>query len=180
MTKVRHIPNLSSIAASLEVLRSQETIELFGKMGILSEAEVEARAHVWAETYVEVRKTEAHVFCELVASRIFPSCTIYQKHLAESILKTEQVLGKDEGKESAERKVLREVTDLISLMMEGKKDLEEVLKRADEEEDLWKNVYLCEELLTLMSKARTSVDKLESTVAKEDWPFPTYADIFKY
>jgi hypothetical protein len=48
--------------------------------------------------------------------------------------------------------------------MGGKKDLEQVLKRADEEEDLWKNVYLCEELLTLMNKARTSVDKLERKI----------------
>jgi glutamine synthetase len=180
MTKVRHIPNLSSVAASLETLKSNETKELFGKMGILSEVELEARAHVWAETYTDVRKTEARVFSELVTSRIFPSCANYQKHLAETITKTERVLGKGKGSGSAEIGMLRQVTESISLMLEGNDELKAALEGTEKEEDLWKSIYLCEALLPLMEKLRASVDKLERIVAKEHWPFPTYADIFVY
>jgi glutamine synthetase len=171
----RGLSNLKSTVEALPKLIEKKNIDLFNKHQVLNDAEVHSRYEIFLEEYSKVLNIEGLVMIDMIKSGVIPGCVAYQNELAQ-LLKRKRELGSfDEGLEEA---LLSEISTLSSQMFKGLTGLEKALSEAEEisspleQAQAYRNkVYFA------MEDLRTTVDKLETLVAKKHWSFPSYADI---
>ena len=166
----RGLPNLRTSADALPVFARPEIIELFEKYHVLSKREVLSRMDVQLEQYVMAVQVEANLMLKMGQTMILPAATRYQSELATNCanLKTAGLECDMEtlSKVSSCIKELRSGLDkLDKLMGHGSDDLEE------------EACTMRDEILPAMAAIREHADALESMVADDLWPLPTYQEM---
>jgi len=166
----RGLPNLKTSAEALPVLKSDEVVQLLDKYKILSERETLSRYFVYAEQYVMTVNVESNLMVEMAKTMIFPAAIRYQGELA-SVLANLKSVGIE-----PDTKTVVYITELIADLQESIKALEDAKAGTPEEEEEACN-YCCNTVLPVMEKLRTVVDDLETIVADDLWPLPTYEEM---
>ena len=166
----RGLPNMKTTPESLPVLTSKETIELFTKYGVLTEAELVSRKEIYLEQYVKTVATEANLVIRMARTVIFPAAMRYQGELAGAAANLKSV-GHD-----YKLGTLEDVTSkLRSLQVETDK-LEKLLAH-EGGDTLAHATYMCEKVLPGMLEVRKWADALECVVADDLWPLPSYQEM---
>ena len=166
----RGLPNLKTTPEALPVLTSKDVVELFTKYNVLSEAELKSRQEIYLEQYVKTVATEANLVIRMARTVIFPAAMRYQGQLAETCasLKT---IGHD-----IKMTTLEDVTAKLRAMQAEVDKLEKLL--AHEGGDTLAHAkYMCEKVLPAMLAVRGYADALESVVADDLWPLPSYQEM---
>jgi glutamine synthetase len=168
--KRRGLPNLKTSAEAIPEIASEESFELFGKYGVLSEREVHSRYEVAMEQFVMAVTVEAKLMLEMGRTMIFPAAIRYQSELARTCANLKAV-----GYEF-DTNTLDKVTELIKLLQDNLFDLEELLSH-DGEDLLLEAQMMQKQVRPKMDAVRKHADALEGFVADDLWPLPTYQEM---
>jgi glutamine synthetase len=166
----RGLPNLKTCADALPEIKSPQTIALFEKYGVLSERETLSRYEVYAEVYIKTLNTECRLMLEIAKTQIFPAAIRYQSELAVSLANLKQV-----GIET-DSDTLTYLTKLIADLQGAIKEVEKLFGHPHGEPEETCQYY-AQTLIPSMNKLRAVVDELETIVADDHWPLPTYQEM---
>lgn len=170
----RGLPNCKSIVDAIPSLLDQTTIEMFGKFGVLSKGELEARKEILFEQYAGVRNIEALTMVDMANKMLIPAVVKYTKKLADTVLAVKEA-GVDA---TVQTEMLSEVSEKLVEMKKAVKDLANITEKAANAEDAQTSaVSYKDDVMAAMAALRKPADELEVIMPKEAWPMPTYGDL---
>ncbi|MDR1192727.1 MAG: glutamine synthetase III [Peptococcaceae bacterium] len=171
----RGLSNLKTTVEAMPAFISEESIDLFSRHGILTETEVRSRYDITLENYTKTMAIEAQTVLEISRREIMPALAKYQSLLCESALAKAQL---GEINADMEKQLLAAISALAGNLYQKAEDLENLLTQAKGVERLQEQAgAFCYQVFPAMQELRAVADRLETLVAAEYWPFPTYGDL---
>ena len=170
----RGLPNIKSMVEAIPALTTDKAVELFGKFGVFTKAELESRAEIKYENYAKAINIEAKAMIDIAAKQIIPAVVKYTKELADTVLAVKET-GADA---SVQAEMLADISGLLTETKAALKKLEAVTEEAaGKEEGKVQSEFYHFSVVPAMEGLRTPVDELEMIVDKEVWPMPSYGDL---
>ncbi len=175
--KKRGLLDFASTVDAIPHYTDEKNVLLFEKHKVLSRAEIASRQEVLLENYHKSLRVESLTMIDLVRKDIIPAVLKYQKFLLKE-REAKKAFGKDLST-LAEDALIRKISALGSDLFTQLETLEEDTEKASEfSSDAQACARLSRDVLfSDMATLRKTVDTLESVVAREYWPFPTYAEL---
>ena len=168
----RGLYNLKTTPDAMPYFVTQKSIDLFTKQEVFTEVEVKTRGEIMMEDYNNTLHFEMLTMLEMAKQEILPACLKYTKFVTDDIA-SKKALGLDAPKELEKAQRLTELTeDLMTKIdtLDAATDVPDV--------DVYAvGMYYKDTVLPAMDALRETADTLETIVAKEYWPFPTYTDL---
>jgi glutamine synthetase len=168
----RGLPNLKSTTDVLPVIVRKDTIELFTKYKVYTEKELQSRFNILSENYVKTVAIEASTMIFMAKTLILPAALRYQKEVAESI-----VAAKHAGVSAAGTETLGTLVATINDFTKGLSALEHAAGHHADGTPYDHAKYAREKIIPAMVELRKSGDKLETMVADDLWPLPSYREM---
>jgi glutamine synthetase len=168
----RGLPNLRDSVEAFQVLKARKNLDLFKKYGVLSKAEYESRIHIAIEKYVKQLGIEAETMVSIARGQILPAALEHQRRMAEAVAAT-KAAGLDAG---ATTNVLREFIQLVDQFRERTSEVER-LSVHQEADPSRHAAHISKHLKPAMARLRETGDAIQSHVAADLWPLPTYRDL---
>lgn len=170
----------SSAPVMLDNYTKQETIQMFTRMNVLSEAELEARLEIKQETYTKKIQIEARIFGDICLNHIIPVATKYQSMLIDNVHKVKEIFDEETAmKVSANNLTLiqriSEHSTFITENVEKLIDARRVANKIENERE--KAIAYHDNVAPLLESIRYHIDKLELIVDDELWPLPKYREM---
>ena len=157
-----------------------ETIALFSRMNVLSEAELRARLEIKQETYIKKIQIEARIFGDICINHIIPVATRYQSQLLENVCKIKEIFPSETSEQLNVNniKLIKQISEHTSYITANVEKLIETRKvaniLADERE---KAIAYHDNVAPLLESIRKHIDNLELIVDDEYWPLPKYREM---
>jgi len=171
----RGLLNLRSTVDALPYFISEKNVKLFTKHKILTEAEIHSRYEILLENYSKTLNIEALTCLDMASKDILPAAVKYQNHLANTI-----TLKKQTGcavTYAAEEKLLTKISHLTDSLYDEIERLKVLLGDVPSGDCLTVAKYYRNEVFPQTLKIRQIADELETLVAEDFWPFPTYKEL---
>ena len=156
----RGLPNLKDSVEAASAFASAETKALFSRMGVLSEAEVDARAEVLFENYSAVIEIEAKTLLDMVHTGV------------EAAL--EEDLASYSDKSSSRYTKRKPAYDAVSVEADK---LEDALTKVPHGDAQKEASYYAYTIKPMLGTVRAACDTAEGLVKKALWPYPDYTDV---
>jgi len=169
----RGLPNLKTTPDALPIILRKDSIELFGKYGVYSERELNSRYNILCETYIKTVNIEGKLSSMMAKTMILPAAIRFQGDLATAVTAT-KAAGVDNG---AQLDLLRTLTGYITELQKEIAALDHALAHHAEGEMLAHMLHSRDHVLASMNRVRAAADKLETIVADDHWPLPTYREM---
>ena len=172
----RGLSNLISTVDAVPHFTDEKNVKLLEKHGVLSKNEIYSRTEILLDIYSKTINIEALTMLDMAKKQVLPSVLAYERKLVE------MALNKKRLDESIDRSV---EIDLINRLSALAKNLYASIDKL-ESDTLSTNKgnnsleiarFYREKVFFDMKALRDDCDKLENLVDKNDWPFPTYADL---
>src|SRR4051812_9553887 len=167
----RGLLNLKTTLDAIPELVKPESVELFEKYGVFTERELHSRYEVRLEQYALTVAVEAKLSLEIGTTVILPAALRYQTELAHNIATL-----KAAGVEPT-LTVLEAVSAPLGDLSEALGTLKAALSDHSAETALAEAQHAQDALLPAMEAVRAAADTLESVVADDLWPLPTYQEM---
>ncbi|MDQ3722858.1 MAG: glutamine synthetase III [Actinomycetota bacterium] len=158
--EARGLYNLSSTVDALPWFVHEQTVDVMGKYGVLSERELEARFEVGVEQYGTKVNIEAETAASIARTMLLPAAV---RHLNELIVS---------GREGLIDEFAPIIAEFHTAIL--------ALEKANEDpglEGMELAQYFRDTVLTAMTDVRTVADRLERLVADDLWPLPKYSEV---
>ncbi len=168
----RGLPNLRDSVEAFAVLRAKKNVDLFKKYGVLNQAEHDSRTHIAIEKYIKQLAIEAETMVSMARIQILPAALQHQQAVAEAVAAT-QAAGVEDAETIAS---LKSFVALVSKLRNATVAVEQVAARHDAD-PMKHAAQISRELKPAMAELRGTVDTLETLVAADLWPLPTYRDL---
>lgn len=167
----RGLLNLRTTADALPCLKDPEVEKLFAKYKVLTERELESRLETYLEQYCMTVQVEANLALEMARTLIFPAAIRYQNELASTCANL-KLVGYDFDTDTLDR-----ITDLVKYLQDSIAALEDAVLH-DHDGDLQMHAeYIRDTMVPAMAFVRKYADELETLVADDLWPLPTYQEM---
>ena len=173
--KRRGLVNLPNTAAALPAYILPKNVELMTKHGVYSRSEMLARHEIHMEKYCKIISIEASTLVDMVQHSILHAASRYEGVLCQTILQKKQALPNADCR--VETALAESILSLNETLLDDTVALKTALEMAPEGESAALVTYYHDTVYALMSKVRASVDKLETLVAGDYWPYPRYTDL---
>ncbi len=166
----RGLPNARTTIEALPALLDEDVAQMFEKQQVLSRRELHSRYEIYLEQYCKTVTLEANLVLKLGRTQIFPAAIRYQSELATTCASLKAV------GYSFDTDTLDKVTALVKRLQDSLAGLEKAMahQAASKEEEARQ---MCTTLLPAMLEVRKVSDLLESMVADDIWPLPTYQEM---
>lgn len=157
-----------------------DVVDMFIKMGVMSEVELHARNEVKWETYTKKIQIEARVLGDMAMNHIIPVATRYQSSLLDNVYKLKSLFELAKYQKLAAEKLslieeieshIDAVQSMVGLMVEARR----VANKIENERE--KAVAYHDTVAPYFNKIRYNIDKLELIVDNEMWPLPKYREL---
>jgi glutamine synthetase len=159
---------------------SKTSKELFTKLGVLTDVELEARNEVKWETYVKKIQIESRVLGDLAINHIIPVANRYQGMLLDNVSKVATLFPTEKAKKlSAQNiEIIEEIAEYVSIIKTKVDEMTGARKKANkiEHEDK-KAIAYHDNVLPYFDEIRSAIDKLELIVDNEIWTLPKYREL---
>jgi glutamine synthetase len=178
--QARGLSNYRSTPEALPHYLDAANVQLLRKHGVLSEVEVESRTEVLLENYAKVIIIEAQTMLQMAKVDILPAASAYSETLAETALKKRKLAGKADIVISTayEESAVAKISAISASLYSNIDALETALIEARGIEDAEVAAkYIGDTVVEKMNDLRVDADTLETIVAKDYWPYPTYSDL---
>ena len=142
-------------------------------MGVLTEVEAHSRCEILIEEYSKTINIEMLTALEMAKQEILPACIKYTDELAKGIA-TKETIG---IKVPVEKAFVAELAEKTEILISKIENLEKIRDNVPKNDALETAKYYQSEVLVAMDELRKIADKLETMVAKDFWPMPTYTDL---
>ncbi|MCL2342605.1 MAG: glutamine synthetase III [Firmicutes bacterium] len=171
----RGLHNFETTVDALPAMVSEKSLALFGRQSVLTAVELRSRCEIQLENYSKTVNIEALSLADLTKQRIVPAVIAYENELAKLLERKSALSGYNLSLEKALLSRLSNLGDLLLTRMDA---LDAALAGVKPEGDaLTHAAYYRDAVLPAMSELRQVIDKLETLVAREFWPVPTYAEL---
>ena len=172
--KRRGLPNINSMVEAIPALVTDKAIQLFGKFGVFTEAELRSRAEIQYEGYSKALNIEARAMIDIASKHIIPAVMRFSRNLAGTVNEI-KTAGADV---TVPMNMLKDTTALLSQTKLALAKLQQAADQAAAMENGREQAeYYHEVVFKDMEELRVPVDKLEMIVDKEEWPMPSYGDL---
>ena len=169
----RGLPNLKNTVDSLPTLHKKEIIELLTKYKVYTERELQSRFHILSENYVKTVNIEGQLMTYMAKTLILPAALRYQAEVAQAVNAT-KAAGVDN---TAQAELLKTLTGTISDFQKATAALEKSLTHHGDGDAYAHAKHMRDHVLPAMTELRKQGDKLETMVADDLWPLPTYREM---
>lgn len=171
----RGLPNYPATPDAMPVFSSPDVVELCERYQVFSKLELKAREDIQLEQYIKTIHTECSLSIRMARTQIYPAAIRYRQELASSVASCAS-LGMPAGTDS-----LKELCDAISRFEDALRALEtrsDKLNWQPEEEQLLPIAQAClNDVLPAMEELRQWADTLETLIADDLWPLPSYQEM---
>jgi glutamine synthetase len=169
----RGLPNLKSTTDAIPVIIRKDSVELFTKYKVFTEKELIARYNIFSEKYVKEITIEASMMLSMARTMILPAAIRYQGQVAASVVATKQA-----GVENhAQAELLKELTVTMAAFQAATAALDKALHHHPDGDAYAHAKSMKEHVVHKMADLRALGDKLETMVADDLWPLPTYREM---
>ena len=170
----RGLHSLATTPDCLSHLLDPENVALLTGHKVFSEAELEARREVYADSYCKALNIESLTMLEMAQREILPAVSAFCEELARTA-ECKAALGVSALYEKDT------LTCLCGLLDEAHKtvsELSEVQEYAERIENApERSVCVRDRLLPAMNELRRIVDRMETVTNVRYWPIPSYSDL---
>jgi glutamine synthetase len=167
----RGLPNLKNTVDVLPVTVRKDTIELFSKYGVYSEAELKSRFNILSEAYVKALAIEGKTALLMAKTQILPAALRYLGEVSSSVAAAKSA-GVTAGVD-----VLAQLVAGIGDLQKGIASLDKALNHHAEGEPYDHAKHARADIFPALGTLREAADKLEGIVADDLWPLPTYREM---
>lgn len=169
----RGLPNLKNTVDCLPVVIKPQTIELLSKYKVYSEKELQSRYVILSENYTKTIHIEGQLTAHLARNLILPAAMRYQTEVAQSVSAT-----KAAGIDSPpQMDLLRTLVGAVAELQKTTAALEKALAHHAEGDAFAHAKSMRDTVLPAMVDTRKAGDKLETLLADDLWPLPTYREM---
>ena len=176
----RGLDTQSSVPHILDCYLHQETVDMFARMNVMTQAELHARTEIKLETYYKKIQIEARVFADLCLNHILPTAYRYQNTLINNVYKMNGIFPAQEAKElnAHNLQLIQTITRHCTIITQKVEDMRQARKAANTlDTPREKAVGYHDTVAPLLQEIRYHVDKLELIVDDELWPLPKYREL---
>ncbi len=167
----RGLPNFKTTVDVLPCIIDQKNIDLLGKYKVYTEKELRSRFAIICEAYAKTIHVEANLTSMMARTIILPACLRYQTELAHNVtaLKAAGI--------SPSLELLQIVSTTITDLEKQTAELDKILLTEDSSDPYKHACFMRDKVLPVMALVRKAGDKLETLVADDLWPLPTYREM---
>ena len=169
----RGLPNLKNTVDAIPTIITKSSIELFGKYKVFTERELQSRYTIFCEAYIKTINIEANLMVSIGRTMILPAGVRYQGQLAIAVNAT-MAAGVDCG---AQLDLLKDYTGTLTTFQKALAALEQAQHHHADGDAYAHAKHFRDHILPKMVELRTAADKLETMVADDLWPLPTYQEM---
>ena len=169
--EARGLKNLRTTVDALPQLDTDETRDVLGRHGVLSDRELASRYEVYLEQYHLSVSVEARATLEVGTTLVLPAAMRYQGELASTAASLAAI-----GREP-DTTLLDRVSAAMGELTGALGALEEALAHDGAADTYGEARYAVDVLVPAMAAVRAPADLLETLVADDLWPLPTYQEM---
>jgi glutamine synthetase len=169
----RGLPNIKNTVDCLPVVNKKEVVELLTKYKVYTERELQSRFHILSENYVKSVNIEGQLMTYMAKTLILPAALRYQGEVAQAVTAT-KAAGVDNA---AQAELLKTLTGTVSDFQKATATLEKALAHHAEGDAYTHAKHMRDQVIPAMTELRKHGDKLETMVADNLWPLPTYREM---
>ena len=174
--KRRGLSNLATTADALPAYLLEKNLALMTRHGVLSRSEMQARHEIYMENYCKIIRIEAATLVDMVQHLILHAATKYESHLCEAIVRKREALSQDACR--VETALAGSVSHLNGQLLDRSAELKTALETMPAGLDIQAQMQYChDEIFRKTVLVREIIDQLETLVASEFWPVPTYTEL---
>src|SRR5262249_24742841 len=164
--------NIKNSVDALPVITRKDSIELFKKYGVYTERELHSRFNILCENYIKTVNVEGRLTSFMGKTMILPAAVRYQGEDATAV-NAAKTAGVDN---SAQLDLLKTLTGSITELQKSLAHLDHELEHHGG--DMFGHAkHMRDKVLTAMADVRKVADRLETMVADDLWPIPTYREM---
>ncbi|MBN2220661.1 MAG: glutamine synthetase type III, partial [Vallitaleaceae bacterium] len=172
----RGLPNIKAAVEALHLFNDPSYIAMFEKHGVFTAGEVEARREIMLDEYSKTINIEAQVAIEMVKKEIIPAVIDYVANISDAMNSTKAAV--PQANVSVQENLVIKISDKLADVQMKLNDLEDKLAKTHEIEDVLEEARAFKyDVFEAMQALRVPCDELETLVAQDFWPFPTYSDL---
>jgi glutamine synthetase len=166
----RGLPNHRESVSALSVIDAKKNVDLFKRFRVLTKQEVESRQHILLEKYIKQVMIEGETALVMAKTQILPAAIRQQTELAEAVAATAAA----DADATEARTSLDEYIELVNNLRNAIKTLEEAAGAEHDGDILDHAKHVRDHVRPAMNALRDAADAVESCVAGDLWPLPTY------
>lgn len=171
--KERGLQNLPSTVDAAEYMIMSDNLELFQDHCVFSEVEARSRYEIKLDEYSKIINIEALTMIEMAKTEIVPAVSAYSGELANTAIAKKE-LGISA---KADLDILNVIATLAEELNLRIINLENYMEQTAGLSDCEKARAFHDGIIPRMHDLRAVADELETYVAKDYWPFPSYGDM---
>lgn len=168
----RGLPNIAHYLDAIPALIDEKAVAMFERNEVYDRSELQARVDILTEEYRKSVKVEVLTLLDMSKKEILPSLVKEIKFYSDA--------QKSLGVENAFYR--RKITNLVNLLDEFDMRYhalkEKMNARSTHPDNMKKAWYLDNIVLPSMHELRDVIDRIEDAISQENYPFPTYDEMF--
>lgn len=173
----RGLSNNRTTPEALDAFISDQSLNLFEDLGIMSKRESLARYEIMLHHYVNHLQIESRILGEMVVNQILPACIEYQNKLLENIDGMKE-LKLDSALYEPQMTILKKVADGVSKLFAMERKMKELRVKGNEMDHAKDQALLyCHQVKPIMDEIREVADELETIVDDNLWPLAKYREM---
>lgn len=168
----RGLPNIKAYVDSIPSLIDEKAVNMFERNKVYNRLELEARVDILVEEYRKSVKAEVLTLLDVSKKDILPALVKEIKFYTDA----QNSLGSENA--YYQRKI-KHLCSLLNTFDEVYHDLKQKMNdRAEYPDNMEKAQYLNHIVVPSMAELRKIIDEIEEAISSENYPFPTYDDMF--
>ena len=168
----RGLPNIKHYVDSVYSMLDDKAVEMFERNKVYDRLELEARVDILTEEYRKSVKAEVLTLLDISKKDILPALVREIKFYTDA----QNSLGTEN---SYYQRKIKHLCDLLATFDERYHDLKKhMIERQQYPDNMEKAQYLNQVIVPKMEELRAVIDAIEEAVSSDNYPFPTYDDMF--
>ncbi len=158
----RGLLNIQTTIEAIPIWTSPKNIELFGRYGVFSERELNARQEIAYTQYFKTINIEAETTERIAMTQLLPACLSYLELLNRTTIA------------HAAESIALEVAHLTKQFTEALTELRHQNRELGGDTPAQKARHMATNVLPAMQRVRTLADELERIIPEQHWQLPSY------
>ncbi|GGD50068.1 glutamine synthetase [Emticicia aquatilis] len=172
----RGLSNIASTPEALKAYLNKDFIEIFERMGVLTEREFHARYEIELENYIKKIQIESRLIGDLAMNHVVSTAVKYQTRLVQTAKALKDMELVNESVPVVN--IIKEISERVTIISKLVHEMTEARKRINNLEDIEEQAKLYgTEVKGFFEDIRYHVDKLEILIDDEDWPLVKYREL---
>ena len=168
----RGLPNIKHYVDSIYSMLDDKAVEMFERNKVYDRLELEARVDILTEEYRKSVKAEVLTLLDISKKDILPALVREIKFYTDA----QNSLGTEN---SYYQRKIKHLCDLLATFDERYHDLKKhMIERQQYPDNMEKAQYLNQVIVPKIEELRAVIDAIEEAVSSDNYPFPTYDDMF--